>query len=45
MLPAGEVTCAVKVTVCPGVEGFELEDKVVVVLFLGSAVSEKRPAA
>ena len=34
MLPAVEVTVAVKVTACPTVEGFKLEDKVVVVLFL-----------
>jgi hypothetical protein len=34
MLPEVEVTVAVKVTACPTVEGFELEDKVVVVLFL-----------
>ena len=31
MLPAVEVTVAVKVTACPTVEGFKLEDKLVVV--------------
>jgi len=33
ILPAVDVTLAVKVTDCPTVEGFKLEDKVLVVTF------------